>query len=486
MQTWNNLVNIALLGTGKRSAGAADLLPVLQPLWQSIQQQQEDETDGFLQLAALTATIRQAGVQPVAVDAVSFAEAGPEEKNYCSAQATQLLKQVLDEDSVPLLEYWLIQCAAKTQLVWPEFLPGLLNLAVKEKRLRELVVQCSGERGAWLASLNTEWQYFITEDMETVWQTGTLEQRKQVLRNMRSTDAATAREWLIQTWPQENAATRADLLSFMSVNAGTDDIAWLQSLLTEKSQKVKEEAARLLKRIPGSPVILQYQQALQQVVNLNKTAGTIQFVMPAQWEGALFKTGIDKLSNRKELSDNAYIMDQLIEAVPPVFWEQLWSASPQQIITWFQQREESLQHVRALVIATRRFNDQRWALALAQYSQVFYLDLLSVLPAVEQDASCIQYFASDPDYVLRAAAGFERKWSLELTKVIFTHVAKQPYLYNRTFFQQHIRHIPESVLPLLAQLAPKEAYAARVWQQTSAFVVRLVSLKEQTIRVFHQ
>ena len=75
---------------------------------------------------------------------------------------------------------------------------------------------------------------------------------------MRKTAATTAREALQQTWPQENAAAKETLLEEMLVNAGDEDVAWLESLLNEKSAKVKEAALQVLKTIPSSTIVQSY------------------------------------------------------------------------------------------------------------------------------------------------------------------------------------------------------------------------------------
>jgi hypothetical protein len=41
------------------------------------------------------------------------------------------------------------------------------------------------------------------------------------------------------------------------------DLPWLESLLNEKGQKVKDEALALLKSIPGSSIVKQYEDLLR-------------------------------------------------------------------------------------------------------------------------------------------------------------------------------------------------------------------------------
>lgn len=497
MKTWNNLVNTALLGTGKKQAAADAVLPALQPVWETIQQQAVDEADAFLQLTALTDAWQQSGVQPLPRGEASCADAPAEEKPYCNNAAARVLKDILAEENALLLEYWLLQCAAKQQLLPAEHLPAVLAYGENDKRLRIPLSECCGKRGLWLGDLNPAWQFTRSNapgDADELWQHGTLEQRKKLLEEIRRTDAAKAREWLMQTWAQENAATRVELLARLQTNTSEEDLPWLQSLLQEKSQKVKDEALRLLKRIPGSAVVQLYWSVLQQAIRLQteKTflgllkSTKLNIALPAEIDEAVFKTGIEKLSNNNKISDEAHILDQLVAATPPTCWEQHLGLQPEAILQLLQANDACKPYVHALLYAARRFNDVRWILAIAAGSETFYPEMLEYLPAAQQDAYIVQYFNEHTDVILRLLGKLERKWTLEITRLVFAFTARQPYVYNRNFYEQNIRHIHEGIVPELEKCAPEEQYSRKIWQQISHHISKLVSLKQQTIRAFNQ
>ena len=233
----------------------------------------------------------------------------PEVKPYCSDKALAVLNGILQENNSTLLKTWLQLCDQKQQLAAPDILPELLEKAAQNASLQPLVVSCSGNRGKWMSQFNNAWNYFSILPEEEIWQTGKPEDRVKVLKKLRQTAPGTAREWLQQTWEQENAAAKVELLKCLHIHSGPDDLAWLETLLGEKSQKVKDEVMDLLKKIPGSSVIRQYEQLLSQSVTLKKekallgmmTKTSIQLKLPTTIDESIFKSGIEKLAGTKSL-----------------------------------------------------------------------------------------------------------------------------------------------------------------------------------------
>lgn len=493
MQTWNNLVNNALLGTAKKQPSRQELPPELQPAWDAVTATQPAPADLLLQVASITSAYRQNGLMPLAGGEGEIAIAPAETQPYCGAFAMSVLHDVLAEESQPLLHYWLIQCAAKQQLVWPEYVPELLEAAVQYKEVRHLATQCCGERGQWLAGLHAGWDFAQTQDAATRWQTGNLDQRLQVLTEQRTVNAAQGRELLQETWNQENAATRAALLAIMETGLSKKDLPWLETLVNDKSQKVREEAVHLLGLIPESPLVLQYWNVLQQAVTLHKGRTvlgiggkkTIQIALPPDADPGIYKHGIQKLSNQKEFTDDEYIVYQLMEAVPPVHWEDAFEADPADIIGWLEADKKQKKFVKALAAAALRFKDQRWIEALAMHATTFYIETLAFLPEALQDKYAVTAFEADPEATLRIVGNYARKWPLDLARAIFSLTAKQPYQYSKNFYQLHIRRIPESIATELDKLGPQDGYNIHLWTNTAQYIQKLITIKANTIKAFN-
>ena len=483
-----------MIGTDKKNISAAELPADLQEAVATIYANEAiDKEEKFLQITALAFNYRQAGVLPLHKETITLLQCAAEEKGYCTVVAMRVLKDILSEESIPLLKFWLQQCNAKDQLVQPELIPSLLAEGMQQKKLQTLIAACCGKRGEWLSSFNEAWNFSQNQTAEQRWQTGTPEQRRTILKDTRTNDPALAGEWLQQTWPQEDANTKTAFLEIFSINIGEADIAFLESLSVEKSKKVKEAATNLLKCIPASAVVQLYQQVLQQSVELKKEKAlfglsskmVLQFHLPPGFDESIFKTGIDKLSNNKEFTDDEFILIQLIQSVPPTFWEKQLAADPKTIIEQFQKDDIGKKMMPALVIATTKFKDVQWAMHLMQHSSVFYIEIIPLLPLQQQEQYSNQFFEQFADSIIQYAVQRETEWSTTLTKNIFRHLAKNPYNYTRSFFSQYIHLIPAPILAELEKCTPPEEHLRTMWNNTSDYIIKLISLKIQTIKAFN-
>ncbi len=493
MELWNTIIYAAILGTDKKNISGQDVNGVLLPAFNVIQENGLlDKEEKFLQTASLAFNYRQSGAAALNKE-ISLAPAPPEDKKYCSRKSMHVLQDIVSEENVPLLQLWLTHCNKHKQIVTPPFVPLLLTVGEQHKKLQTLIRCCTGNRGAWLAVLNPHWDFGSTGTEEEIWQTGTIDQRKIALQQIRRNDPALGLQWLKQTWQQEDAATRHAFLDLLYETINEGDIDFLETLANDKSKKVKDTALSLLKSIPGSVVVQQYQQALRQSVSLKQQkkllglSNTIQpeFHLTIQDE-SIYKTGIDKLSNNKELTDDEYILFQLTEYTPPVFWETHLQAGKQQVIEYFQEHKTGKKLAQALVNATVRFKDVEWAKTFLQHSKVFYIDILPLLPPAEQEGCCLQYMQQFPDSILQYALRFSDEWSVALTKEIFNHTAKNTYQYNRSFYSNIIHLLPVQATAILSQVSLAQEHHQDQWNSISAYIIKLIQLKDQTIQYFNQ
>lgn len=493
MQIWDEIINIAMLGTDKRTLGAGKWPPELVEAAVLIQQSTTDKEEQFLQTAALAYNYRQCGVLPLQKEGVTVTRAGAEEKQYCSPLAMQTLQDILDAESNSLLQFWLQQCHSKGWVVTPELVPLLLNVGIQQKKLQNLIVACCGKRGEWVSRFNPEWNFSTAATDEELWQTGSLEQRKMVLEQILKADRSTARKWIQQTWHQEDANAKVEFLSLLGIDIDEDDIEFLESLSKEKSKKVKDIALWLLKQIPASSIVQLYQQVLQKAVIVKREKSMlgmvshkgIQIQLPADLDEGIFKTGIDKLSNNKEYTDDEFIVLQLMQAAPPSFWETHLQNTPDAIIQLWQKDETAKKLLPSLVQAVVAFKDQRWATAFMKNSAVFYIDIIPLLPVNEQEFYSIKFMDQFAENIIEHAIKREDAWSVGLTMAIFKYTAKNIYQYNRSFYSRYIHCIPVDIITELEYCAPGEEHLKTTWSNTSEYITTLINLKKQTILSFN-
>ena len=485
-----------MMGTDKKQVGTMDIPSDLEDVAKTIQENQvNDREEKFLQLASIASLYRQCGVLPAAKEVI-MRFAAEEEKLYCNPPAIHVLKDIFTEESIPLLKFWLQHCYEKQKLVLPEIVPHLLGTAVQQKKLQFLVASCCGKRGEWLASFNSEWNFSSTQTGEELWQTGTLEQRKEILKQTRKADPAKAREWIQQTWAQEDANTKQGLLEILSENTSEQDIPFLESLSTEKSKKVKEQALQLLRQIPGSSILQQYEEIIKQGVSVKKEKAllgisnktVLQFQLPASMPESIFKSGIEKLSGQKNISDESFIFYQLIGFIPPVFWESHLTCTSSEVIELFRRTDEGKRMIPALGSAVGRFQTTKWASLFLDDEKRFYSDLVPLLEKKQREQYLLKFIDVDimKEDVIRIAMQEDNEWRIDLAKAILKHAAKNPYQFNRNFFNQHIHLLPVQIVGELEKCTPPEEHFRASWSNMSEYISKLISLKIQTIKAFNE
>ena len=494
MELWQNILNTAMLGTDKRPPGIEGLPPELQQAASLIVQQKAiDKEEQFLQIASLVFNYRQCGVAPLKNAANDTLPAGDEEKPYAPQQALQVLKDIIEEDNVALMLSWLLHCEARNHLIHPELLPAMLSLGRQHKKLQPLLGTCCGKRGAWLSRFNPEWNFKIDASEIEIWQTGSPEQRKAVLLETRTINPALAREWLQQTWPQEDANTKTELMAVLATNIGDEDAPFLESLSSEKSKKVKELAVSLLRQVPSSSIVQLYQQVLQQAVVYKKEKAllglsakhVLELQLPAAIDEQVFKSGIEKLSDKKGVSDEEHIIYQLAAAVPPSFWEAQLGSSPGEVISLLKKDQKGKHLISSIAQAIVQFKEPAWALAFVQQADTNHIDLFPLLPAGEQDQYAINALSYAADKAIAYCAGRNTEWSLDLTRQLFRYTARHPYQYNRSFYGQYIERFPVDILQELEGLAPPEEHFKPMWGNISVYLIKLIGLKQQLSQSFN-
>ena len=121
-----------------------------------------------------------------------------------------------------------------------------------------------------------------------------------------------------------------------------------------------------------------------------------------------------------------------------------------------------------------------------QYSDIFYLEIMPLLPLQQQELYSNKYFEQHPDQIINYAVQRKAEWSIELTKNILRHIAKNPYQYNRSFFNQHIHLFPVPIVGELEKCTPPEEHQRTMWSNTSDYITKLITLKIQTLKAFNE
>jgi hypothetical protein len=491
MSLKENIITNALLGTAKKQLNT-DELP--DPLKAALENQTaEDNETMFLRATSLALSYLKAGTKPLQIT-VQANEAPDEEKPYCPTEAIMVLKELLSNKFPHLTWFWCKHCCDKGFVVLPEMLPELFEWGVStKKQWTALFSEVIGKRGLWLSQFSDDWKFVASIDEDGDWETASLPQRVYLLKELRKQNPSEARSKIESVWKEENAAARQELLATLSTALSHEDEAFLTQTLNDKSLKVKEISWQLLKLIPDSAIIQKYRSILQNSIELtsgkmlgliNKTSIDIRLKLPDE---EIFATGIQNLSSDKRISDDHFILMQLIGEVPVEFWTDHFRASPVEVVKMFAARDELKKFQGSLVNSILKFKTHSWAKLVVENFIVESLQLLSLL----DDGSRIKY----AEHLLKVSPNIAEianalrneanpvEWNYNFSRQLISAMAQDPYTYAN-LFEGIAVYLPAAIVNDLDKFFPSEEWKRNYWQKTSQQIRDYIRLKEKIKAIF--
>ncbi len=250
------LATAAALGTARRPVDRASLPDAVAG---TLPDGHEDPAALLLDAAASFALVRRATVAP-GPDAPPLALPAPTRPQapdafvalFHRARAGGSLKEPLTREALRLL-------AERGLTLPPALLLDLLAELDRPDAPRRLVAAVLDERGWALVRLNSHWGRRLAgagtaETLDDrVWAEGTLAQRVAHLTALRAADPAAGRALVAGLeWKKETADARAQFLGALLPGLSPDDEVLLERGLDDRARGVREVAAGLLARLPGS------------------------------------------------------------------------------------------------------------------------------------------------------------------------------------------------------------------------------------------
>lgn len=490
MQFRDNIINTALLGTDKKQISASELPEALNANIEQIAKDDSDNETKFLKTAAMVLSFYKAGIQPLKL---SFEpdEAADEKLSYCSKEAMRVLKEILDYKYYSLTWLWCKKCMEKNQIVQPHLLPDLFEWGVANKKhSANLFRSVIGNRGYWLSKFFDEWAFVQSNNHVTDWETGSIQQRVRYLEGVRADDPTSAIDKIRSVWKEENAANKLELLETIAINISKADEEFLIQISADKSQKVKEKTLQLLKLIPDSQIILMYQQILKDSIRIyqakmlgliNKTSIDVKLVLNEE----IFKTGIQNLSSDKKVSDDDYILMQLVAEVPPSFWELQFNCNPAEAVKWFSTKDELKKFQGPLCNAAFKFNNKLWGKEILEQFNTVPVQLLLVLDEAERSNYAEKLVKENVNEVVNALRTSEAtEWSYRFCKQLLAITAENPSYYNKNFFESISIYLPSSIAKDLDSFVPSEEWKRNNWIKTTQEIKEFISIKEKIKNTF--
>ncbi|MBL0743686.1 DUF5691 domain-containing protein [Chryseolinea lacunae] len=252
--SWKNLIDIALLGTDKKTLDVR-VLPEGIAEFLELRHAQSPELK-LLEAAALTYFYETSGKLPPKFEGewndaiIEETKAVAPEEYLALFGRIQLTDYQIREK---LLNLWLDVLIKKDQIINSDRVTQLLTegsgLAIQTK---DKILSVIGNKGQWALSLTPEYNYKKQTLDLSLWHEGTSQERKNLFTGLRRTDPGKAMELLQSTWATESIVNKRSFLDVVLETSSAADIPFAEALMagefahTAKEKKTEKECRKLL------------------------------------------------------------------------------------------------------------------------------------------------------------------------------------------------------------------------------------------------
>ena len=259
-------------------------------------------------------------------------------------------------------------------------LPDLLDAAARTSALRPAVAAVLGPRGRWLAGHRADWQRIVDAvpavppvpavtvvlaDPE-VWRTGNRGERRAYLASLRQHDPKAGRELLAADWGQQTGDERTALLAVLVRGLSADDEEFLDAALDDRAASVRAVARRLLTLLPGSRFSQRATERAVAVLRLERRGSRLALVasVPDAPDAAAVRDGIDARRPSPSIGPGAWLLTQIIAAVPLAGWTPLFGLEPSDLVALPVEANRRIDVHAGWRLAAVDQRDRQWAEAL--------------------------------------------------------------------------------------------------------------------------
>jgi hypothetical protein len=361
---WEELVATALLGTQRRPLDKAALPGSVRSLLDG--QSAQDAAAEFLDVAALMTGYRRAGLA-VGRKAEPVAAAPPDERLLIASAARARLARLLSMNDPDVFDEWLLAVRDRGLRVSPERLPALASAAGGRVASRPLTAAVAGPLGEWLAGLNPEWSFLSAHAAaagQHVWRYGTIPQRAKWLAELLVTEPVRARAELAAAWLGEPAPARLEFLSVLGEALSPEDGEFLETVLDDRAEQVRELAVDLLHRLPDSAFADRMAGRIRTLVSVQPRPlrrDVLVVNLPEACDEEMLRDGVRRVPPGG--ARRAWWLKQLITAAPMRVWAE-FSSSPAALLRMPIEGADERLVREALTGAVARQQNAAWARAL--------------------------------------------------------------------------------------------------------------------------
>lgn len=468
-----------------------------------------------------TLLLRTAGALAVCGDAGYVPPAAAEPPTPCPPETLRriddpvlvaALRAILDDGPDPLRHEALRLFAAKGACLPPRLLPRALALGQKTPSLRPVLLPALGRRGEWLARQEPAWSYAVGgQDNvldDALWEHGTQEQRKLFHVKLRASDPARARTLLQAALGEMDARERAALVEQMATGLSLADEDFIEGLLVDRSKEVRQCAAGLLARLPGSRYAARMGERMAACVKRERKLFRQVWVLepPERFAADWKADGLEEKRGKDEpLGERAWWLCQIAAALPLGWWTAHTGMTPEELLKWAAGSDWTAALFRAWAGRLASQPDAEWARAFLANPQAAALAadasmLIAQLPPAERERHWLRQLEAGSRTVTRGdllrqvvaslglggafvSAGFAQRVLDEIRATLHTDACRWDYNL-RNLLPEFICLLPPQALGDAIQGWPAGRPETEYFSETLARILALADQRQTLYRTF--
>ncbi len=247
---WQELTEIALLGTEKRLLDPEILPGAIKEIIESSGADQESK---FLEAVCLGTYFIETGKNPETFHGEIDTSAIIEDKKIAPSDLEHLFSSLIELAqplSKVMVNLWLRTFIDNQYIVSPGLIVSLLKWGENQSaEIQKLVVKVIGKKGQGILSFNDKYSPEAESDHEKIWDEGTTNERKDTFAQLLKLDPQLALKLLTSTWDQEAIVSKKTFLSELRENPQKEFIPFLENVysgdfLYKKGEKKTERTCR--------------------------------------------------------------------------------------------------------------------------------------------------------------------------------------------------------------------------------------------------
>lgn len=422
VEAWDDLVATALIGTERRRPSPPDGDGELERATKAIDWSEPERA--LLAAAAVVSRASAAGTIP---PRLAPSDPAPEPTGRAAPPPVErIVERVLEHrELVPELLARFID--TRTALPAP-MTPALLQAATADRSIRRPLADAGGARLRWLAAHNDGWRWASADPASATeaWETGTADERRTLLAEVRAEDPAAGRALIESTWDTDSPADRRSFIQTLQEGLSLDDEPLLEGALDDRRKPVRQAAAIMLTHLTGSSLRDRMADRLRPLISPGTTRrARLRIELPEAIDTSGRRDGIDDAGAPRGYGTGAWRLRQIIRGAPLAVWEERTGLAPGEILAELRGHDYATPAYDGLREATRRERDQRWALAWVELHPS-NIDALAVLPAQTANVAAADAIRAqrDPAELLKMVSSADWAWDEALSAAVLDRLSR--------------------------------------------------------------